>query len=438
MTAGAQGWRNWSGGVRSHPAVQARPQDEAELAALLKGARGNVRVWGSGHSFTPLCATDGTLISLDAMQGVVATDAARQTATLRAGTKIHAIGRPLFDAGLGLLNQGDIDRQAIAGGVSTGTHGTGKTLQCFSAAVAALKLVTPGGEIIAASPDQNRDVFEAGRLSLGACGVLSEITMKVRPAYRLREETRIVPGRTLLQDFAALAAKHRHAEFFWFPYADDAALKILDETDEAAPPPKSSEAMKARGEAVSSDIRIFDRACRVARVVPPITPTLHRFFTRGMTGSTRVRWSHEIFPSPRNVRFNEMEYALPTENGLACVEEVIALVRRERIRTAFPIEYRTVASDDVWLSPFHGRASATIAVHQHHTHDTNALFPKVEAIFRRYGGRPHWGKMHTRSAAELKSLYPRYADFARVRAELDPKRVMLNAHLAAMFPDGGP
>lgn len=138
-----------------------------------------------------------------------------------------------------------------------------------------------GGEIIAASPDQNRDVFEAGRLSLGACGVLSEITMKVRPAYRLREETRVVPGKTLLQDFAALAAKHRHAEFFWFPYADDAALKILDETDEAAPPPKSSEAMKARGEAVSSDVRIFDRACRIARVVPPITPALHRFSRAG-------------------------------------------------------------------------------------------------------------------------------------------------------------
>lgn len=430
-------WSNWSGGVVAQPRRVAIPASEAELAAVLRSAEGPVRAAGTGHSFTPLCAGEDTIISLDAQQGVIAVDAATARARVRAGTKIHALGRPLHDAGVALKNQGDIDRQAIAGAVSTGTHGTGTALPCLAAEVVALRLMTADGGIVAASPVEEPELFEAARLGLGAVGILLELTLSVRPAYRLREENRVVPVAELLPQLDALKTRHRHVEFFWFPEADHAVLKTLDETDEAAPAPRDAAGMAARGEQVTQDQRRFERLCRLVRLAPWTARYVQRLVTREMTdGRPRVRWSHEAFPSPRNVRFNEMEYALPADRALAALQEVVASLRRRRIATAFPFEVRFVKGDDLWLSPFHGRDSATIAVHQYYRHDTRALFEMAETVFRHYGGRPHWGKMHSLSGTELAALYPKWDAFHRVRRQVDPRGRFLNAYLRRLFGEG--
>lgn len=426
-------WQNWSGGVVAQTRRIAYPSSEDELALILREASGPVRVTGTGHSFTALCATDGTLLSLDQMSGVVSVDKAGGRATVRAGSKIHALGKPLFDDGVGFKNQGDIDRQAIAGAVSTGTHGTGVDLQSFSAEVTGLRLVTPSGEVISASRDQNADVFEAGRLSLGTLGVLSEITLQVRDAYKLKGVDTVVPIDQLLRDLPALKNKHRHIEFFWFPYTDVAVLKTLDETNEDAPAPRSSAAMAARGEVETADQRAFKLGSQLVRLLPALAPYAQRIFTRGMAGSTKVRWSHEAFPSPRTTRFNEMEYAVPAAKGIDCIREVVAELRAKKISTAFPFEFRLIKGDDVWLSPFYQRDSATIAVHQYCTHGYRPLFDAAERIFRRYDGRPHWGKLHSRGARELEVLYPRFDDFRKVRARLDPQGKMLNPYLKQLF-----
>jgi FAD-linked oxidoreductase len=349
------------------------------------------------------------------MTGVVGVDKEGRRGTVRAGSKIHALGRPLFDEGVAFKNQGDIDRQAIAGAVSTGTHGTGATLKSFSAEVAGLRLVSPAGEVIEAHACENAEVFEAGRLSLGALGILSELTFHLRDAYKLKEQNRVVGVTELFPQLPALRDKHRHVEFFWFPYTDVAVLKTLDQTDEPAPEPRTSVEMRSRGEVVTADQRAFRNGCRMVRVLPGMASHAQRIFTRGMAGSTRVRWSHEVFPSPRTVEFNEMEYAVPAERGLDCIREVVAEMRAKKISTAFPFEFRFVKGDDVWLSPFYQRDSVTIAVHQYFSHDHQKLFAMAEGIFRLHEGRPHWGKIHTRTADELKGLYPRFDDFRRVR-----------------------
>lgn len=422
--------------MEAHPARIVQPDNEAALVQTVREATGGpVRVYGSGHSFTPLAGEAQTLINLDRMSGLLGADAASQTARLLAGTKIHAIGRPLHDAGFSLKNQGDIDRQAVAGAISTGTHGTGKDLGSFAAEVVALRLVAPDGTVIPASPNEEPDIFEAARLSLGALGVLSEVTLNVRPAYKLRETTKVLPMAEILRDFDALAEKHRHVEFFWFPYAEEGVLKVLEETDDQVPPPKTSAEMAARGDVISSDQRLFRWGCEVVRFLPPLAPAANRLFTRGMTSSTRARWSHEIFASPRNVRFNEMEYSVPRAKGLGCVEEIAQMIRRRSISTAFPIEYRIVKGDEVWLSPFQGRDSATISIHEYHRKDERPLFVPAETIFRSYGGRPHWGKMHSLGARDLRQLYPAFDRFRAVRRRLDPTGKMLNRHLATLFTE---
>lgn len=426
-------WSNWSGGVVCKPRQIVAPKDEVELAAAVRQAPGPVRVPGTGHSFTPLNATDGTIVDLAAFTGVRGLDPGRETATIAAGTPIWDIGPALHSLGFGLKNQGDIDRQTLGGVVSTGTHGTGATLGSFSADVAGFRLMLATGEVIDCTPTENAEIFEAGRLSLGLLGVLTEISMHVRPAYKLVEKNFLLSAEDALRDVDAQIEKNRHFEFFWFPYADNVICKTLNETTAEAPKPRSPEAMYARGEKGSRDTQIFTAVNEVLPYTPFLLKPAHRMFSRLMPGPERVRWSHELFPSPRVVRFNEMEYSVPFERAKDCLQELVAMIRKKRINTGFPLEFRTVAADDVWLSPFYRRASATIAVHQFHRVDTTGLFGACEAIFRSYEGRPHWGKRHARTAAELEAVYPKYGEFLAVRRRLDPTNKFLNPYLGAIF-----
>lgn len=426
-------WSNWSGGVVCKPRQIIAPRDEVELAATIRRADGTVRAPGTGHSFTPLCASDGTLVDLAAFKGLKSVDKDKAIATAAAGTPLWALGPALYAKGFGLKNMGDIDRQTLGGVVGTGTHGTGITLKGFSGEVAGFRLILASGEVLNCTPEENAEIFAAGRTSMGTLGVMTEISMHVRPAYKLIEKNFLLAPDELFRQFDELVANNRHFEFFWFPYADNAICKTLNETDLDAPPPRSIEEMRKRGEVVGGDMRAFATINEALPYLPSMLKSAHRLFSRLMPGPGRVRWSHELFPSPRTVRFNEMEYGVPFAKGADCVREVVETIRKKKINTGFPLEFRSVAADDVWLSPFYQRQSATIAVHQYHKVDTSKLFDTCETIFRSYEGRPHWGKRHTRTAHEFAALYPEFDRFRALRKKLDPAGKFLNAHLKAIF-----
>lgn len=426
-------WSNWSGGVTCKPRQVVVPKDEVELAVAVRQSEGPIRAPGSGHSFTAVHSSKGTLIDLSAFNGLKGVDTERQTATAAAATPLWQLGPLLHEGGVGLKNMGDIDRQTLAGVVNTGTHGTGRTLKNFSAEVAGFRLVLANGEVLNCSAAENAEIFTAGRMSLGTFGVMTEITMHVRPRYKLLEKNFVLPIDDLFAQLDELVSNNRHFEFFWFPYSEVAVCKSLNESSEPAPEPRSAEQMYARGEQGGSDQRAFAAINEVLPYAPFLLKPAHRLFSSLMPGPGRVRWSHEIFPSPRTTRFNEMEYAVPYESGPKALREIVETIRKGRINTGFPIEYRTVAADDIWLSPFYGRESATIAVHQYYRVDTKRLFDACEAVFRRYEGRPHWGKRHTRTSTELAALYPKYEPFRAVRRLLDPEGKFLNAHLRSIF-----
>ncbi|MGN6516932.1 MAG: D-arabinono-1,4-lactone oxidase [Rhizomicrobium sp.] len=426
-------WSNWSGGVTSKPKQVVAPKDEVALAAVIRSAEGTVRAPGTGHSFTPICATDGVMIDLAAFTGLKSVDKTKMTATFAAATPLWAVGPALYQEGLGLRNMGDIDRQTLGGVVGTGTHGTGRTLGNFSSAVAGFKLVTANGDLLNCTPEENSEVFAAGRCSIGTLGVMTEITMHVRPAHKLIEKNFLLPSNELFPQLDSLVKSNRHFEFFWFPYADVCICKSLNETSDPAPEPRSAEDMYRRGELNNADSRLFETINRVLPFAPFLLKQSHRLFSQFMPGAGKVRWSHEIFPSPRPTRFNEMEYAVPYAKGPDAVREVVETIRKRKINTGFPIEYRSVAADDVWISPFQGRESATIAVHQYRTVDTTKLFSAAEEVFRRYEGRPHWGKRHTRTSRDLPAVYPEFGRFQALRRHLDPAGKFLNSHLRGIF-----
>ncbi|MDZ4298281.1 MAG: D-arabinono-1,4-lactone oxidase [Moraxellaceae bacterium] len=413
-------WSNWSGINKTTPASWLTPQTEEQLVSALCQSKGPVRVVGSSHSFTPLCATDGTLIDVGHLQGLVSHDADLCQATIWAGTQLRHVGQPLWRLGQSLINQGDVDVQTLAGACGTSTHGTGLGLGSFSSFVRGLRLVIVSGEVIEANDNENTDIFKAAATSLGALGVISQITVQNVPSYHLSQHEYVAPLDDILDGFDRLCQQHRHIEFFSFFRANEVIVKTLDLSDAKITPSPLIELP------VSS---ILNVSSWLAHGVPGMSAKMQKLLLICQGETHKVGPAYEVFPSPRSSRFNEMEYELPYANGADCLREIRAVVRKSRLRTLYPVEFRRVAADDVWLSPFQGRDSASISIHQHVCADHRPLFDLIEPIFWRYGGRPHWGKLHSLSAKELAPLYPHWQDFAKVRQRLDPHGRMLNAHL---------
>ncbi|HEX5614561.1 MAG TPA: D-arabinono-1,4-lactone oxidase [Acidimicrobiia bacterium] len=386
-------WENWSGNVRCTPAhVVAAASEEEVVDAVRAAARDGLtlRPAGSRHSFTPLCATDGVALDLHGLAGVEHIDGATGRVTVRGGTRLSALGAPLRAAGLALHNQGDVDTQTITGAIGTGTHGTGPTLGNLSTAVVGVRLVTADGDVLECSAAQRPDVYEAARLSLGALGVITAVTLQAVPAYNLHERIWFEAGERALDDLDARVAATRHYEFFWYPARDLCEHKALDATDAA----------------------------------PDALPDLKR---------ERIDESWRVFPSARDLRFNEMEYSVPASSGPECFDEIRTLMLRDFPDVQWPVEYRTLAADDVWCSPAHGRPTVTISIHEDAARPYDMLFAACEGVFRRYDGRPHWGKVHAWIRADAAATLPRFDDFRRVCAEVDPDGRFRNDHLHALL-----
>lgn len=415
-------WSNWSGSVEAKPAQVVRPKTIAELAELVKAAS-KVRVVGAGHSFMPLCETDGTLLHLADMEGDVTVDPATNRAWAPAGCPLSKLTEILWQKGYSLINQGDVNPQALAGAIGTGTHGTGATLGTLSTAARAFELMTHDGSVVRCSPSENPDLFQAQRLSLGLFGVATRIDIDVLPAYHLEERLEVYPLAEISERWDELAAANRHVEFFVFPYADLAMLKILQ------PKPSEGEMKEQR----DMDDEAFRKVCEINKMFPFTVGFLQKRLLPKEMKRRRVGPAYKIFPSERTVKFEEMEYELPRANGWPALREVIAWIRKKHLPVAFPFEFRLVAPDDIWLSPFQGREGASISMHQYHKMAWREIFAEAEKIFRAHDGRPHWAKRHTLTTADVHKLYPDAVKFCAVRDTIDPGAKFANAHLSKLF-----
>lgn len=424
-------WRNWAGNQQSLPREWLVPGSEEELAQQILAAD-QLRPHGSGHSFTPLVPSTGALVGLDGMAGVQKVDKAGKRAWLGAGTKLRDIGPALHEHGLAMANMGDIDAQTLAGAISTGTHGTGHQLGCLATQVTALRLVDGTGKLREMSADDPK--FAGALVGLGALGVVTAYELQCLPSYNLVDRRWNVHLSYLLENWKHASTNTRHFEFFWFPYTDEALCKSLHPAEDGAALSFSAERAAALAE---RERQVLEATSWIARWVPRSSRAVQGWLTQQSLGISEISGhSWQIFPSARDCRFVEMEYCLPEEALEPCLRELAPAIRNGRISGSYPVEVRRVQADKLWLSPFSGRDSVTIAVHQHHRHNPRQLFDTCEAIFRAHQGRPHWGKMHSRTAAELAELYPQWDKFQKLRAECDPQGRFLNPHLREVFGVG--
>jgi FAD-linked oxidoreductase len=428
------GWHNWAGNVTARPARQAQPGSAAEVAEQVRLAAGDglpVRMTGSGHSFTAAAATDGVLLRPGGLTAIRSVDAAAGLVTVEAGCPLHVLNAELLARGLSLANMGDIQVQTVAGAVQTGTHGTGRDLGGMAAQVAGLELVLADGSIVScAAGDADPALFEAARVSLGALGVLTAVTFRVVPAFLLtaREEPMAWPE--VLSQLDELTAGNEHFEFYWFPHTEGCLTKRNNRS--AGPPAPLPRWRYLLDDEVLSN-GIFAASCRAGRLLPAAIPAINRVAARALGARTYTDAAYRVFTSPRRVRFKEQEYAVPRAALADVLGEVRALFRRRDWRISFPIEVRVAPADDVWLSTAHGRDSGYIAIHVPRYSEHEEYFADVEAIMTSAGGRPHWGKMHSRSADYLAGVYPRFGDFIALRDAMDPERRFGNPYLARVF-----
>lgn len=430
-------WTNFAGDQSCRPAAIERPASQAEVAAAIGRARAagqRLRVAGGGHSFTDAVLTDGMLLSLERMDRVLDVDRSSGLVRAQAGITLGALGDAMHAHGLAFPNLGDIDVQSIAGATGTGTHGTGIALPNLSAGLHSIELTLADGGTREVSAASDPDAWRAARVSIGALGVVTAVTMQAVPAFTLHAHDTPAPIAQTLDDLDALVDGNDHFGFFTFPHSPLAMTKTWNRTD-AAPRPRS------RLGDWFHDIVLTNYAywavCRLGRARPRLIPALNRACSRLSGTTTYVDRSHRVFTTPRRVPITEMEYAIPREHAAEAVRRVRALAEEPRFDVPVPLEVRFVAPDDAFLSPAGGRATCYVAVHQFAGMAWEPYFRAVEEVMLGYGGRPHWGKRHFQTAATLRDHYPDWERFQQVRARLDPEGVFTNAYVERVLGPAG-
>lgn len=418
-------WRNWSGSQQSLPTARSAPATVAELQELIASAKGTVRAVGAGHSFSPLVPTDGTIVSLSRMGGLISHDPQTLQATLWAGSRLGDIGQPLEDVGQALVNMPDIDEQTLAGCLATATHGTGAGIGCMSTFIEGLQLVDARGDLVDCDANNNPELFEAAKVSLGVLGVITQVRLQNVAPYRLRRETVWRSFEEMLEMADSMAEQHRNFEFYYIPFSGMGFTDVHDITDE---PLGTTE--KIDGNESVQDLKL---ARDWLQGSPKLRELVLSSIVKTLKDELTVESSWKNYASERNVRFNEMEYHLPREHGLQALREVRTALETQHPEVFFPLEIRFIKGDDIWLSPFHQRDTCSIAVHRYFEEDYKPYFATIEPIFRKYQGRPHWGKLNTLQRDDLRKLYPRWDDFVEVRRTMDPNGRFLNPYLAGLF-----
>jgi FAD-linked oxidoreductase len=431
-------WRNWSGTESANPVRVAEPRGTDDVLALVRRAREErttLKMVGTGHSFTGIAAPEHTMLSPGAMSGMLGVDRDAMTVTALAGTPLHVLNATLEGLGLSLHNMGDIAEQTLAGAVSTGTHGTGGVAAGLAAQVVGLEMVTGAGEVLRADAEQHPDVLAVARLGLGALGVLTTLTFAVEPLFVLEAHERPLGWDEALESFDDLVAAHHHVDLYWFPHTDRVQAKCNDRLDVALDDARPLPRWRHRLDDDLLQNTVFGALTAATARVPAAVPPLNRLSSALLSERTYSDVPHRVFTARRSVVFREMEYAVPREAGVAALREARAAIEASGLRISFPVEVRAAPADDVPLSTAAGRDTTYLAFHTHRSVPHEEYFALLEPILRAHGGRPHWGKLHTRTAADLAPAYPRFEEFLAMRDRLDPGRVLANAYLRRVLGD---
>lgn len=422
-------WVNWAGNQTCSPQQIVRPATEEEIVSLVEEAASSgtrIKAVGTGHSFSDVACTDGVMVSVDRYAGVESYTADPPRATIRAGMTIESAAVALDALGLGFSSLGDIGKQSLAGAIATGTHGTSSRFGSISAQIRYVRLVDGRARLVELSEEADAGLFRAAQVNLGALGIVTAVGFDLEPAFNLCTEEWSMGWDEAIEQLDELRSNSEHFEFFWFPHTGKVLAKSHNRTGEE---PKQADPRKVWFYTVFMGNYVFEALCRAGKVFPSAIPSINKRIVEGQSSSSRVLPGYRAFINERRVRFYEMEYAIPAEEAARILRRLRGAIDASGLKISFPVEVRFTPSERPWLSPAYGRDTAWIAVHTFRGVQPVQYFQMVEGIMEGVGGRPHWGKMHFRTAATLKKLYPKWKAFQEAHRELDPEGVFRNPYL---------
>jgi len=407
---------NWAGNVAFGAARMLRPESVAELRRQVAG-NAAARALGTGHSFSPVADTAGALISLDGLPRTARIDAGTRTVTATAAIRYGELAARLDAGGYALPNLASLPHISVAGACATGTHGSGDANRALASAVSALEMVTADGEPVTVGRDTDAE-FPGMVTALGALGIVTSVTLDLLPAFTMRQWVyQDLPRRRLTAHFDEIFASGYSVSVFtdWRPpYTCTVWRKQL--ADGTGAPPR----------------RWLDARLADAPVNPvPGMAAAHTTAQLGVPGPWYERLPHfRAGYTPSSGDELQSEYLVPRElavDALTALEPIAAQIAAV-LRIA---EIRTIAGDDLWLSPCYQRDSAGFHFTWHQ--DTAPVIAVLEAIEERlapFAARPHWGKLFVMPRSEVRSRYPRLPDFERLVARFDPAGKFGNAFTA--------
>lgn len=392
-----------------------------------------VRVVGSGHSWSNVFVTDGTLLNLDALNSVISVDKASCKFRVQAGIRLHDLNRRLQEHGLAMRNLGAITEQSIAGATATGTHGTGISFGALHTQIVALKLITGAGEVKVID-ESNADWLRAARLSLGALGVITEVTLDVTPAYNLDLAMYKLPFEEVVAKLPKLVQENTRIRIYWFPGSNFVYVNTINPP---VPPNKPVTPDSAFGKWFRTKFEyhfLQGTLWNLGTAVHQWIPTLNSVEEMiGFTHEDRVGVSYEMLTRENPPKHIEGEYAVPIDHAQAALRALHKVSIDEKWKVNVPSEIRFVRQDDAFLSPAMAGDVCYIGAYMLGNSVASEYIPKFERVLTPLGARPHWGKRFNIPLRQVRAMYPSFHRFADIRREADPDGRFLNPFLSELF-----
>lgn len=405
-----QPWKNWGGNQEFTPSITARPTNESEVVETVRYAIANdlsLRVAGAGHSFTPVVETDGVLLDLSQIQQVTGVDSEKKRVRALGGTAISEFGEPMWKAGLSLQNQGDIDKQAIAGAISTATHGSGIESGSFSSTVTWVRLINGHGEIVEIDQSDLR-LLRAAQVAVGTLGVILEVELQAVSAYYLREQITYETTKELLEGWGTNPASSKHFSFLWCQAPESAGLYELP-----TPP----------------DLNMVGRAYTKRYWAEDIVDEASIVTQEGQ----RHDRAYRIYPGGFGLPFHELEYYVGVDHAKEAWIGLKELIEQQHPDQKYPIETRWTKAEDGYISPFYKEDKVSLSVSGAPGTDYEPYLKDVDKLLQEFDATVHWGKIHLLDRERVDKLFPEAETFREIRRDFDPNGVFLNKHTRELF-----
>jgi len=424
-------FRNWANTLNFKPERFCQPETEAEVVDLVKDALatgGRIRTTGAGHSWAQFVVTDKTLLQLDKLNNALIADVLNHRFTVQAGVRLKDLIEMLALDGLALKNIGSITEQSIAGATCTGTHGTGIRFGNLSTSIVGMNLVTGTGQILSIT-EADTDLLDAARVSIGALGIVTQVTLQCVPLYELENTTYFCKFDDVIDKLDILNQENQRFLLWWLVAPIGPKDNVIVVT--MNPPGTPAGLLGQAGNAVSGSAgqgALSMDTNDLLNVLSKLFPTkpFNKFLTR------KGRWDQMITIPLLPVFHREFEYAIPAEKTPEALRGLRTIFEEGDMATTLPVEVRYVAKDQSLLSPARGRDTCYIGVSTQP--NANEVYSRVEPLMKDLGGRPHWGKHFSLRRSEVEAMYPDSLDkFRDIRKQLDPKGVFSNSLIHEFF-----